>query len=214
MLKISPSLLACDFSRMGKELCAISDAGADMAHLDIMDGHFVPNLTFGPAIVKTLREKSGVLFDVHLMLTDPLRYLAPFADAGADIITFHVESASNTAKTISAIRALGKMAGLSLKPGTPADAVKPFLGELDMLLIMTVEPGYGGQSFMPDMLPKISLVREWAEKINPGLDLQVDGGIDDKTAPLVTAAGANVLVAGSYVFNSADYKRAIDSLRG
>ncbi len=214
MLKISPSLLACDFSRMGKELCAISDAGADMVHLDIMDGHFVPNLTFGPAVVGALRGKSKIVFDVHLMLADPLRFVGHFSEAGADIITFHVESSSDTAKTISAIKALGKKAGLSLRPGTPAEAVRPFLCELDMLLVMTVEPGYGGQSFMPDMLPKIKLVREWAQMLNPSLDIQVDGGIDDKTAPLVASAGANVLVAGSYIFKSGDYKAAIDSLRG
>lgn len=212
MLKISPSILACDFSRMGEELKAIEQAGAHMAHLDIMDGHFVPNITIGPAVVKGLRKCCGLPFDVHLMLTEPHKYIDAFADAGADIITFHAECSSDIEKTLGLIKRRGIKAGLVLKPATPPEALLPFIKKLDMLLVMTVEPGFGGQSFMPDMLPKIKKLREYCGKAGLNPDIQVDGGIDRATAPRVTDAGANVLVAGSYVFGSGDYKAAISSL--
>jgi ribulose-phosphate 3-epimerase len=213
MLKISPSLLSCDFSEMGAELSAIEAAGADMAHLDIMDGHFVPNITFGPPVVAALRRRAGIVFDTHLMISRPLDYVGAFADAGAGIITFHAESECDPLECIRAIKKRGLAAGISVKPKTPAETVRALLPELDMALVMTVEPGFGGQSFMPETLEKIAQIRRWANDVNPGLDIQVDGGIDNITAPLVVQAGANVLVAGSYVFKSRDYKAAIDSLR-
>lgn len=213
MVKISPSILAGDFSRLGAELSAMERAGADMIHLDVMDGHFVPNISFGAPVIKSLRKGSGLFFDTHLMISDPLRYIGDFAGAGANLITFHIESESDPAATIAAIKARGKLAGLSLKPKTPAEALFPFLGDIDLVLVMTVEPGFGGQKFMPDMLPKIRELRREAENRGLAPDIQVDGGIDAATARLVCEAGANVLVAGSSLFSQPDYKAALDELR-
>lgn len=183
-----------------------------MLHIDVMDGHFVPNITLGAPIVKSLRKCTSLIFDVHLMISDPYKYIPDFIDAGADIITFHIESDSDTKKTVELIKNSDVKAGISLKPGTPAEEVFPYLDDLDMVLVMTVEPGFGGQSFMENQLSKIEIIRAECKKRGLDTDIQVDGGITDATAPLVINAGANVLVAGSYVFKG-DKKSAIASLK-
>lgn len=212
MIKISPSLLASDFSRLGEEAAACYEAGAGMIHIDVMDGHFVPNITLGAPVIKSLRKCTPAVFDVHLMISDPYRYINDFHDAGADMITFHLESESNPADTIALIKSLGMKAGLALKPATPAEAVFPYLSDIDMVLVMTVEPGFGGQSFMENQLSKIETVRSECEKLGIPMDIQVDGGIAADTAPLVKKAGANVLVAGSFVFKG-DKKEAVELLK-
>ena len=213
MIRISPSILAGDFARLGEAAQLCERSGADMLHIDVMDGHFVPNITIGAPVVKCLRKTTGLFFDVHLMISEPDRYIPDFAAAGADLITVHAESDGDTAATVDLIRSLGVKAAVALKPATPADAVFPYLDKLDMVLVMTVEPGFGGQSFMADQLPKIAAIRAECEKRGLAMDIQVDGGITDKTAPLVIEAGANVLVAGSYLFKAADMAAAIDRLR-
>ena len=213
MILISPSILSSDFANLAREVGAIADGGADLVHVDVMDGHFVPNITIGVPVVASLKKVSALPLDVHLMISDPLFYTPAFLKAGSDMITFHLESGSDVSKTIDAIRSGGAKAGVALKPATPAEAVFPYLDRLDMVLVMTVEPGFGGQSFMADMLPKIEAVR--AECLRRGLsvDIQVDGGIDPKTAPLVAKAGANVLVAGSTVFKHEDYAEPLAAIR-
>ena len=212
MIKVSPSILASDFSKLGEEAVSCYDAGAEMLHIDVMDGHFVPNITLGAPIVKSLRKCSPIIFDVHLMISEPHRYIADFCDAGADIITFHIESESDAAETVRLIKSFGKKAGIALKPATPATEVFRYLKDIDMVLVMTVEPGFGGQSFMDSQLSKIEEVRKECERLGIDMDIQVDGGITDETAVLVKNAGANVLVAGSYVFKG-DKKTAVDSLK-
>jgi len=213
MVKISPSMLSCDFSRIGEEAEKIADSGADMLHLDVMDGHFVPNITFGPAVIKSIRKRTDIVFDVHLMISEPYKYIEDFISAGADIITFHVECESDVKETIEKIKSLSCKAGLSVKPGTPIEAVFPYLEQIDMVLVMTVEPGFGGQSFMSDMCEKIVTLRKKLDETGKTTDIQVDGGINEDTVSLVASAGANVIVAGSSVFGADSYEKAISSLR-
>ena len=210
---ISPSILASDFSHLADEVISIEKAGADLVHIDVMDGMFVPNITLGAPVIKCLKGKTALPFDVHLMIEEPKRYIGDFASAGADIITFHIEATDDVRGTIEEIKKHGIKAAISLKPKTPAEAVFPYLDDLYMVLVMTVEPGFGGQSFMPDMMPKVRAIRE--EAVRRGLDMriQVDGGIDDKTVSQATENGADVLVAGSYVFRAQDRKDAIEKLR-
>lgn len=211
--KISPSILASDFSALGEEALSVQNAGADMLHIDVMDGHFVPNITLGAPIVKCLRKRVTLPFDVHLMISDPLKYIPDFANAGADRITFHLESESDAGECITLTESLGVEPGIALKPGTPGEAVLPYLDRLKMVLVMTVEPGFGGQKFMKDQLDKIRLIRSECEKRGLSTDIQVDGGITDFTLPLCKEAGANVFVAGSYIFGSSDREKAIKSLK-
>lgn len=210
---ISPSILASDFSRLAQEVSSIEKAGADLVHIDVMDGMFVPNLTLGAPVIKCLKGKTSLPFDVHLMIEEPIRYIDDFASAGADIITFHIEAAKDVEATIEKIKNAGCKPALSIKPGTYAEAVFPYLKDLYMVLVMTVEPGFGGQSFMPETMPKVKKIREEADKINPELHIQVDGGIDDKTIHTVIENGADVIVAGSYVFKAEDRSIPIKTLR-
>lgn len=213
MIKISPSMLSCDFSRIGEEAEKIAFSGADMLHLDVMDGHFVPNITFGAPVIKSIRNRTDIIFDVHLMISDPLKYAEDFVKAGADILTFHVESDSDVKATIEKIKSLSCKVGLSVKPGTPVEAVFPYLDDIDMVLVMTVEPGFGGQSFMEDMMDKITLLKNKLDETGKTADIQVDGGINEDTVSVASRAGANVFVAGSAVFCTDSYEKAISSLR-
>lgn len=199
-ITVAPSLLAADFSRLGEELKAVEDGGAEILHLDVMDGHFVPNISFGPPVIKALRKHSNLIFDTHLMITDPLRYLEAFAESGSDAITFHIECGSDPREVIKGIHRLGLAAGISLKPKTPASAIIPYLDQLDMVLVMSVEPGFGGQSFMADMMPKTAEIRRAIQACGRPVHLQIDGGIDAKTVHTAAGAGAAMMVAGTAVF--------------
>ncbi|MCH5300456.1 MAG: ribulose-phosphate 3-epimerase [Ruminococcus sp.] len=210
---IAPSLLSCDFSKMGQEIKRMEEAKADFMHLDVMDGHFVPNITFGAPVIKTIRSYTDVPFDVHLMISEPLKYIDDFASAGADIITFHIESDSDIQQTIDKIKSKGIKAGLVIKPNTPASMVFPYLKDLYMVLIMTVEPGFGGQSFMADMLPKVSEIKEKSKTENPRLLIEVDGGIAEDTIGQAAKAGVDICVAGTAVFKAKDSKKAIEKLK-
>ena len=209
MNRISPSVLSADYGHLAEALELLTASGADMVHIDVMDGHFVPNITIGAPVVRCLRKSTALPFDVHLMIDEPLRYIADFAQAGADRITFHTEAESGVGETIDAILAAGKEAGLAVKPGTDITEVYPYLDRLSMVLVMTVEPGFGGQSFRADMLPKIRTLREECVRRGlPELDIQVDGGISAQTIGDVAAAGANVFVSGSALFSSKDMAAA------
>lgn len=214
MVKISPSILAADFSRLGEEMSAIQSAGADWVHIDVMDGAFVPNISFGAPVYSCVRKHCSLPFDVHLMINDPIRYLDDFAKAGADLITIHVEATEQVAETLTAIKDRKIGAGLSIKPGTPVEEIREYLPLCDLVLVMSVEPGFGGQKYMPSAADKIRELVKLREEMGLHYEIEVDGGINTETARYCIDAGVDVLVAGSAVFGKADYKAAIDALRG
>ena len=214
MTQVSPSILSADFAILGQQCQAVLDAGAGMLHFDVMDGHFVPNLSFGVPVLQSLHKAlPDAFFDVHLMITHPLSYVEAFAKAGAGCITFHVECDSDVQETIDAIHKAGCKAGLSIKPGTPVEAVLPYLDQLELVLVMSVEPGFGGQSFMPMALDKLRTLDAICKEQNRNIWLEVDGGIDATTGALCTQAGANLLVAGSAIFGKPDLAQAVQQLR-
>lgn len=212
-VRIAPSILSADFARLGDEVRAVEAAGADWIHVDVMDGRFVPNLTIGPPVVAALRKVTGRPLDVHLMIVEPERYVDAFADAGADVITVHVEASTHLHRTLQAIRARGKRAGVSLNPHTSEETLRYVMSLVDLVLVMSVNPGFGGQSFLPEVLPKVARLRQMIDAEGREIDLEVDGGIKVGTAQKVCEAGADVLVAGNAIFAGGDYARAIAAIR-
>ena len=213
MIKISPSVLACDFSKLGEEVKKVEVAGADMLHLDVMDGNFVPNISFGPDVIKSVRKQSNLFFDVHLMIDNPGKYIDRFVEAGADGITIHYESCENQREVLEMIRKAGKKAAISIKPMTPAFVLDPLLAYVDMILVMTVEPGFGGQKFMEETMESVRELRSMIDASGYHIDIQVDGGINPETAAIASKAGANIFVAGSAVFKAIDARKAMDDIR-
>ncbi len=215
MVKVAPSILSADFSHLGDEIEEIRQGGADYVHFDVMDGLFVPNISVGIPVLKSIRRTTDLFLDVHLMIERPIRYAEAFCAAGADLVNFHVEADSpeNILEAIKITKQLGKKAGVTLKPGTAAEALEPYLALVDLVLVMTVEPGFGGQRFMTDQLPKLEAIRQRLDSVNQDCELEVDGGVDPETAALCKRAGANVLVAGSAIFGKADRAAAIAAIR-
>jgi ribulose-phosphate 3-epimerase len=213
MMKIAPSILSADFSRLGDEIRAIDQAGADYVHIDVMDGHFVPNITIGPLVVDAVRRVTDLPLDVHLMIEHPDRYVGDFAGAGADLIVVHVEATTHLHRTIQLIRSLGKKAGVSLNPATSLTTIDMILPDLDLVLLMTVNPGFGGQSFIESCLPKIEQLRQRIDQLGKPIELEVDGGVKIDNIERIAAAGADVFVAGSAVFGASDYAATIQQLR-
>ncbi len=214
MVKIAPSILSADFSKLGEEVLAVEKGGADYIHVDVMDGHFVPNITIGPLVAAAIRPVTKLPLDVHLMIENPDQYIEAFAKAGADYITVHVEACRHLHRTIQNIKSFGVKAGVVLNPATPVESIQHIIGDIDMVLLMSVNPGFGGQKFIPEVLPKIRKVKEMAEQKGLNLEIEIDGGVNPETAKLCIEAGANVLVAGSAIYNEKDYAKAIAQIRG
>ncbi len=213
MIKIAPSILSADFARLGDEIRAIEAGGADYVHIDVMDGHFVPNITIGPLIVEAVRKVTDMPLDVHLMIENPDQYIPDFAKAGADIITVHYEAVPHLHRTVQLIHSLGKKAGVSLNPATPVSSLEVILEELDLVLLMSVNPGFGGQNFIPSCLPKIEALRKEIDRRGLNIELEIDGGVKPANIAAIAGAGANVFVAGSAVFGASDYQATIAELR-
>ncbi|PYZ93197.1 ribulose-phosphate 3-epimerase [Salipaludibacillus keqinensis] len=213
MTKIAPSILSADFAKLGQDITEVEQGGADYIHVDVMDGHFVPNITIGPLVVDAIRPLTKLPLDVHLMIENPDQYIPSFVKAGADIISVHVEACPHLHRTVHMIKELGVKAGVVLNPATPVDTIKHVIEEVDLVLLMTVNPGFGGQSFIHSVLPKVKEVKELVDAVGKEIDIEIDGGVNPETAKLCVEAGANVLVAGSAIYGKQDRKKAIESIR-